>query len=209
MIRDEIACGIKNFEADLLNDCLANNVPGHNQSILYALEIFEEINAQIYSPRSDYRGRSEYNVEINGLSGALYRIQISVDWRVLCRLDRSIEDLIERGESLEELLSAFSPLIFNWSVEAYSSSDFGFQSWKKICLRSAKVPGMVHVMDQIASIALALHDDLNSALMVPELQSLRNYLLANSHSNWLMGGLQESMTFTELTSKLALLRGDD
>jgi hypothetical protein len=159
--------------------------------------------------RKEYREDAGIVIELVGTSGVEYHIKIKIKENRMVALNRIIPELIKNGVDMANIVNDFCGRIINWDVYAYDSDS---QSWDRICIDPLELVDpnhggnkMPHKMDQVASLLLALNDDLNVAKSELKMFTLRRYLLKNWPLIWLINSAHDIIGYNEFRENMAEL----
>lgn len=175
----------------------AADIHGWDKSIKFTLEVMNEIEAKVFETRTRWEA-PEINIEIVGESSILYRIRLNSQCHLIEKLNAAVKTHIEYGLDPSNLISRVGRKLLKVTVESYCAVS---RSWNRICIRSSSLQSMPHPFDDIASLLLCLHQDLNTCLNAVELGSLRANIVNNAEISWLLDS-NNHMRYEELSQKL-------
>ena len=183
--------------------CAADEIEGWNKAISYTNSVISDIDASVNVARGNYREHPEINVEIVGQSTILYRIRVLPQYQLISKFNELIVFLMESETDVADVLASFSRKLVRFRVDAYCASN---RTWSRICIRSLKSKKFPHPFDALATVCLALNDDINTVTKNPELDQWRQYIAANWEQNWLLSDGFQQIGYQELTETLGKLR---
>ena len=186
----------------------ADNIPGHNTSVIYALDAVEDIDgANVMALKEGYREGPGVVITLTGASGIEYQIKVKYNPKLLEQLNKIIPKLIRNEGDLTKILTDFAHLIVGWRVYAYDPEG---KSWDSICIDAIELVDpdsgektMPHVMDQVATLVRALSSDIDLVRVDPKMYTLRRYILRNWPSIWLLNEVHETIPHDEFREILA------
>lgn len=186
----------------IFKEFAADEIPGHNRSVLHAQAITRMIGAKVTIQREEWREGPGLMIVVRGKTEIEYKIIVELNKSLLKEFDMVIGKLLDGGDDKNKLLSNFCPLLIKWKVVSYDPRN---RSYDRICIEPSQLDGpntvinqMPHVMDQVACLALALFDDINTAKTEPKMGSLRRHILNNWRVNWLLNEGYDSTSHDEL-----------
>jgi len=157
----------------------ANNIPGHNKSIQLLASILESDNYTVSELKAEYNNGPGITIFTDGTSNTGYKIEVFSQPILLAAFDNKMANLDNDDSKILTILSSFCPLIIKFKTYFYKPIE---HSWCEICIESEKVADFgenrktPHKLDAVASLALALVDDLTSAKL-KSMFTLRRSLL--------------------------------
>jgi hypothetical protein len=178
----------------------ADNIHGHNRSIVYLETICEINGCSITERKEEYSSKPGVTIHMVGRSRTEYKIKVTCEPKLIDALDRKITNWDCDDEELLTALSTFCPSLIAFDLYAYDPLG---NSWNGICIDAAtesefgqevKTP---HVLDVVAGVVLAMADDLHTARW-DKMNTLRRNLLRYLRNVWLFSDDPYPETISEL-----------
>jgi hypothetical protein len=176
----------------------ANNIPGHNKSIQLLASLLESDNYTVSELKAEYNNGPGITIFTHGSSNTEYKIEVFSQPILLAAFDNKMSNLDNDDSKILTVLSTFCPLIIKFKTYFYKPIE---HNWCEICIESAEAAEFgenreaPHRLDTVASLALALVDDLTSAKF-KSMFTLRRSLLRYWKTTLL---LNENVNFESLS----------